>query len=167
MDEDKVSSWKSLEPDLIAPIRLKDFLLMDISTRKCGLYYRSIFSYLLQVFRAVERFIGHKSIWCKSSPLWNNNHILSGGKPFINKNWEEKGIRTLKDINGTRNILDFQELVSRYGIDKHSLFFYFRVRSACKAYKVPWGAELKDHPILGWFQDAPGWIILYLCDQLN
>ena len=62
MDDDKVSSWKSMEQDLIAPIRLKDFLLMGISSKKCGLHYGPIFSYLLQVFRAVERFIGHKSI---------------------------------------------------------------------------------------------------------
>ncbi len=107
MNDDKVYSWKSMEQDLITPIRLEDFLLMGMSTKKCDLYYGPSFSYLLQVFRAVEKFIDFKSIWCRSSPLWNNNHILSGGKPFTNKNWEEKGIRTLQDINGASNILDF------------------------------------------------------------
>ena len=58
------------------------------------------------------------------------------------------GINTLQDINGAGTILNFQELISQYNIDKHSLFFYFRIRSACRAYRVPWGSELKEHPMM-------------------
>lgn len=36
-----------------------------------------------------------------------------------------------------------------------TIFFYFRVRSACKAYRVPWGSDLKDHLILRWKESAP------------
>ncbi len=106
-------------------------------------------------------------MWYKSSPLWNNNHLLTGGKPFVNREWENKSIKTLKDISGASNILDFLELVSRYGINKHSQFFYFRIRSACKAYRVLWGTELKDHPILSWIQNAPRQIVSYIYDNLN
>lgn len=167
MGEDAVSSsWKRIEQDLIAPIRLKDFPLIGMSIKKCTLYYGPILTYMLQVFRAVEKFINYKSVWCRSSPLWNNNHFISGGKPFSNKYWGSKGINTLQDIDGESTILDFQELVSRYGIDKHSLFFYFRVRSACKAYRVPWGSELKEHPILCWILDASERIVSYIYDKL-
>ena len=137
LDNDNTTSWKGLEWELLNRVRTPDFLLMGISTRKCDLYYGPIFSSLLQVFRAVEKFVGYESKWCKSSPLWNNNNLLSDRRPFVNRNWEQKGIRTLQDINGSVNILDFGDLLSKYGIDRHSLFFYFRVRSACRAYRVP------------------------------
>ena len=92
---------------------------------------------------------------------------MSGGKPFINKHWEAKGINTLQDINGADTILNFQELISQYNIDEHSLFFYFRIRSAGRAYRVPWGSELKEHPILSWPQQSPKQIVSYLYDRLN
>lgn len=167
MDDSKISAWKNIEQELITPMRLNDFLLVGLSIKKCALRYGPILTYALQVFRALGKFLKIKSVWCTSSPIWNNNHLLSGGKPFVNKNWESKGIRTLQDINGTCDILSFQELVSRYNIDKHSLFFYFRIRSACKAYKVPWGSELKEHCVLNWIQNAPRRIVSYIYNKLN
>ena len=122
---------------------------------------------MIQVFRAAETFIKYQSVRCKSSPSWNNSHLLSGGKPFINKQWEARGIRILQDINGADTILNFQELRHCYNIDKYSLFFYFRIRSACKAYRVSWGSELKDHPILEWRQHSPKQIVSHLYDKLN
>ena len=166
-EEDNISSWKSIEQDLIAPIRLKDFALVGISTKKCALRYGPIMAYMIQIFRAAEKFIKFKKTWCKTSPLWHNSRLLSGGKPFANKHWKEKGINTLQDISGESAILDFQELVSQYDVDKHSLFFYFRMRSACKAYGVPWGSELKDHPILSWIHNSPKQMVSYLYNKLN
>ena len=167
IDEDYNSAWKNIEEELIAPVRLKDFPLTGVHIKRCTLHYGPILTYMIQVFRAAETFINFKNIWCKSSPLWNNSHLLSGGKPFINKHWEAKGINTLQDINGADTILNFQELISQYNIDKHSLFFYFRIRSACRAYMVPWGSELKQHLILSWLQHSPKQIVSYLYDRFN
>ncbi len=134
-------------------------------TRKCGLHYGPIFSYLLQVFKIVERFVDFKGIWCKSSTIWNNRNLITGGKPFTNRNWKDKGINTLQDI------LDFQDLCSQYGVDKHSLYFYFRLRTAGKAFKVPSGSDLRDHPVLSWFHRAPrrlvSWLVSCVYDTLN
>lgn len=163
----KKIAWKDMEQYLIAPTRLQDFLLVGISSKKSGLYYGPILSHVLQVFRAAEKFLKVKNVWYKSSPPWNNNQLPTGGKPFVNKEWQSKGIKVLQDISGVNNILDFQEIIARYGISKTSLFFYFRIRSACKAYRVPWGTELKDHPILEWIQNAPRCTVSYIYDKLN
>lgn len=85
---------------------------------------------------------------------------------MINREWSNKGIKVLQDINGVESILSFQDLVSKYNIDKHSLFFYFRIRSACKAYGVPWGSELKDHPICKLLMDATKRRVSYTYGQL-
>lgn len=41
------------------------------------------------------------------------------------------------------------------------------MRSACKAYRVPWGSNLKDHPILSWIHNSPKQMVSYLYDKLN
>lgn len=53
--EDKISSWKNIEQELVAPIRLKDFLLIGMSSKKCGLYYGLILTYMLQVISIMEQ----------------------------------------------------------------------------------------------------------------
>lgn len=166
LNDSKKSAWKSIESNLIEPLRLRDFLFLGLPTKKCNLQYGPILSYMLVVFRSVERYLKCKPNWYKSSPLWNNRHFISGGKPFINKGWSNKGIKVLQDINGEESILSFQDLVSKYDIDKHSLFSYFRIRSACKAYGVPWGSELRDHPISKMLLDAPKRVVSYIYDQL-
>lgn len=47
------------------------------------------------------------------------------------------------------------------------ILFYFRVRSACKVYKVPWGPELKDYPILSWLQSAPSRLVSYIYEKVH
>lgn len=37
---------------------------------------------------------------------------------------------------------------------KKLLFFYLRLRSALKAYKVPWGTDLICHPVVDWIVEA-------------
>ncbi len=88
LDDDKRSSWKNIEQDLILPLKLKDFLFIQLSTKKCDLYYGHILTYMLVVFRAGEKHLGCKSVWYKLSPLWDNTHLLSRGRPFYNKNWD-------------------------------------------------------------------------------
>ena len=166
MDDDEESSWKNIEKELVAPTRPNDFIFSGISAKKCSLYYGPIFTHSLHVFRSLERFLKVKNVWFKASLIWNNTHLLSRGKPFINRAWESKGTCTLNDINGSNSVLSFELLVSRYSVDRHSLFFYFRIRLACGAFKVPWGSELGEHPILKWIQIAPRRIISYIYDKL-
>ncbi len=48
-------------------------------------------------------------------------------------------------------MLSFQELCERYGTEPSSLFLYLHLRSAMKAYGVPWGESIPMHPIIAWF----------------
>ncbi len=123
------SSWKQIEKYLISPIRLQDFLFSGISYRKCSLYYGSILSYTLQIFKKVETLFSSKTIWHTHTPIWHNLNLLSGGKPFVQPSWAAKGILTLNDIKGEKSILDFQELIKRFNISQNTLFIYFKLRA--------------------------------------
>lgn len=45
--------------------------------------------------------------------------------------------------------------MSNFGISRSSQFLYFRVRSALNSLKVPWGAELRTHPLILLMERAP------------
>ena len=63
--------------------------------------------------------------------LFNNKDILIGGKPFLFKEWLNKGIRTimhLLDING--DFLSFEDFKSKYSLKKTNFLHYYQVTSA-------------------------------------
>ena len=67
--------------------------------------------------------------------LFNNKDILIGGKPFLFKEWLNKGIRTimhLLDIYG--DFLSFEDFKSKYSLKKTNFLHYYQVTSAiCKS----------------------------------
>lgn len=73
MEENKVSSWKNIEQELIAPKKIKDFLLLCMSAKTQGLlYYSLILTHM--VFGAADKLIG------------NNNQVLpTGGNHAVTK----------------------------------------------------------------------------------
>ena len=165
-DPNSVSSWKIIEENIISPIRLKDFLFCGLSIKHCALRYGPILTYTLNIFKKIERFVGFASKWHKSSPLWHNKYLLSGKKPFVQNIWADKGIWTFGDINGNNSLLSFNELMTLYNIPKHSLFFYFRLRSALKTQNVTWGSGLKEHTVVKWLLVAPKNTVSFLYTKL-
>ena len=63
--------------------------------------------------------------------LFNNKDILIGGKPFLFKEWLNKGIRTimhLLDINS--DFLSFEDFKSKYSLKKTNFLHDYQVTSA-------------------------------------
>ena len=57
LDPNSNSSWKQMEDELIAPIRLKDFLFSGLSIKHCALRYGPILTYMLQIFHS-QKLVG-------------------------------------------------------------------------------------------------------------
>lgn len=177
LDPEARTSWIEIERDLVAPMRLQDYLFSGASSRQSSLRRGPIISYLLTTFRAVEKYIGVTAKWHKNSPLWFNQGLLSGNKPFTPGPWVDKGIYVLNDINGVDSLLSFCDLITQYDVPKHSLFHFLKLRSALKSHNIHWGSNLKMHPIVEKIQRAPRRIVsflyLFLCahskhsDNLN
>ena len=154
-DAEPASPWKTIEQELVHPLRLKDVAFSGLKHKKCYSQFGPIISYVIQTMANVEKYMGFKSKWHKQSPIWHNANLLTGGEPFISQSWAEHGILTLGDISGQNAILDLPNLISHFGISKSSQFLYFRVRSALNSLKIPWGAELRIHPLVSLIEKSP------------
>ncbi len=130
--------------------RLQDILFSGLNNKQCMDAFGPIIANTIVNFKLMEKCIQHTHNWHTHTPIWYNNDIRSGGAPFFSRDWMQKGI-TLKDISSSNCMLSFQELCERYGTEPSSLFLYLRLRSAMKAYGVPWGESLPMHPIIAWF----------------
>jgi len=130
-------------------------IFSGLKHKKCHSEFGPIILYTVQTMMNLEKYVDFKLIWHKHSPIWHNTNLLTGGKPFISQLWAQHGIWKLGDISGQNSILDFPDLMSHFGIPRNSQFLYFRVRSALNSLKVPWGSELKTHPIVSLMEKAP------------
>lgn len=101
----------------------------------------------LKIWYDVCKFTGCTNKFTKESPIWNNYHLQSGGKPFIYKLWSDQGISVLGDIFDNQGLRSFQDLKEGYNLPGHSYFLYLRLRSAMRAYGVPWNCNLDNHPL--------------------
>ena len=78
-------------------------------------------------------------------PLFNNFSLCLGGHPIFIHQWSDKGINTLSDITSDNTLRCFQDLKSHFNLP--GTYFFFYLRSALRAYGVPWGKNLEPHPI--------------------
>ena len=72
-------------------------------------------------------------------PLFHNFSLCLGGHPIFFPLWSDKGINTLSDITSDNTLRSFQVLKSHFNLPGTSFFFYLQLRSALRAYRVPWG----------------------------
>ena len=92
-------------------------------------------------FKAVEKYLGYSDQGFLQSPLWHNRNIKSGTKPFASEQWRRQNIKTLDDVFNSEGMLSFENLVTNFNKPRSSFFLYLQLRSALKAYGVPWGTQ--------------------------
>lgn len=140
-------SWRTLEERMIAPYSFTNILYAKISPHQCRLKFGPMISYLLLVWRRVEKLAGCFSIWDPHFPIFNNERLLIGGCHIRFPDWEKKNICTLGDIYGEAGLLTFQNICIKHGIPRTSFFFYLQLRSTLKSNGAPLQAPLTSHPI--------------------
>lgn len=151
MDENCKVPWKSIETALVQPNRLQDLPYTDLKGKKFKVKFGTIIANCLTVWKKAEKLFETVPKFHKLSPLWNNTNILTGKKPFTCPLWVAKGICMLVDIYGKDGLYSFNNLQTLFDIPGSSFFLYLRLRSAMKAYGVPWNTSLPSHPLAGLF----------------
>lgn len=91
--------------------------------------------------------MNHANVDLKHSPVFNNFSLLIGKKPLSFPLWMNKGINVFKDLFDDDGLRAFSDLRAEYDLPGSSFFFYLQLRSAMKAYGVPWGIPLLTHPL--------------------
>ena len=140
-------SWRSLESSMIEPWTLHDVLFVNISNKQCQLRFGPIISHLMRTWRMVEKHCHISNIWHTLSPIFNNKALLIGGRPISAPPWEQGGVHYLKDIFNNYGLLSFSDIKNAFNLPGSSFFFYLQLRSALKAYGVPWQGRLPTHPV--------------------
>ncbi|KAL2081000.1 hypothetical protein ACEWY4_022853 [Coilia grayii] len=142
--------WRAIEADKVKPHRLEDLLYTGIGLKNMHLKYGSIISNSLNAWRKTEKELDITCLFHKTSPLWNNYRFQSGGAPFVFSPWSQKGVDVFGDLFDQKALRTFLDIKSVFSLPGTSYFLYLRLRSAMKAYGVPWDQPLPDHPMERW-----------------
>ncbi len=107
--------------------------------------------------------MGASDSYSDSTPIWHNNNLCTGNKLFVSKCWVECGIYTLKDLYNDYGLKSSQILKDEFSLPGFSIFLYLRLRSALKAYGVPWSIKISPHPMVNWidYMASKGMNIIY------
>lgn len=148
LDPSSLTSWRQIEEALTHPSRLQDVLFSTLPRKKYIIEFGPIINYTMKNFRIVEKQAKCDIRAHTHTPLWNNHGLTSGKKSFQCQSWTSRGIHTLGDLYGVNGLMSFQELCQLYDIPKSSFFLYLQLRSALRAYGVPWESNIQIHPII-------------------
>ncbi len=110
------------------------------------LRFGPIVSNVIRTWRLVESECKISCKWHTLSPLFNNKGLLIGGRPISPSYWSNSDIHYLKDIYSDTALRSFQDIRNSFNLPGSSFFFCLQIRSALKAYGVPWQQPLAIHP---------------------
>lgn len=140
-------SWRRLEEKMVLPWCLEDVPFSNISDKQTMLRFGPLISNVFQTWRLVEKGCKISCNWHSLSPLFNNKGLLIGGRPINPSHWTDTGIRYIKDLYTDTTLGSFQDIKISFNLPDSSYFFYLQIRSAMKAYGVPWQQPLPTHPL--------------------
>lgn len=140
-------SWKSIEENISQPYRLQDLIFSNIPPKAARTHLGPIISYLLRTCNTVMNHTKVDLKWHNHSPIFNNFSLLVGKKPISFSLWRDKGVHTFNNLFNVDGLRAFSDIRAQYDLPGTSFFFYLQLRSAMKAYGVPWGVPLLTHPL--------------------
>ncbi len=82
--------------------------------------------------------------------LWHNFNFVCGNRPFVQPSWSSLGVNTCGDIYDDQGLCSFQTLRAKFCLPASAYFVFLQLRSALKAYGVPWSSSISSHPMRDW-----------------
>ncbi len=110
----------------------------------------------IKIWKTVERRIGGPFKFCNSTPLWHNLNFVCGNRPFVQPSWSSLGVNTCGDMYDNQGLCSFQALRARFCLPASAYFVFLQLRSALKAYGVPWSSSISSHPMRDWIAPSAG-----------
>ncbi len=110
----------------------------------------------IKIWKMVERRIGGSFKFCNSNPLWHNFNFVCGNRPFVQPSWSSLGVNTCGDIYDNQGLCSFQTLRTKFCLPASAYFVFLQLRSALKAYGVPWSSSISSHPMWDWIAPSAG-----------
>ncbi len=104
----------------------------------------------IEIWKTVERRIGGPFRFCNGTPLWHNFNFVCGNRPFVQPSWSSLGVDMCGDIYDDQGLCSFQTLRAKFCLPASAYFVFLQLRSALKAYGVPWSSSISSHPMRDW-----------------
>ncbi len=110
----------------------------------------------IKIWKTVERRIGGPFKFCNSTPLWHNFNFVCGNQPFVQPSWSSLGVNTCGDVYDNQGLCSFETLRTKFCVPASAYFVFLQLRSALKAYGVPWASSISSHPMQDWIAPSAG-----------
>ncbi len=110
----------------------------------------------IKIWKTVERRIGGPFKFCNSTTLWHNFNFVCGNRPFVQPSWSSLGVNTCGDIYDNQGLCSFQTIRTKFCLPASAYFVFLQLRSALKAYGVPWASSISSHPMRDWIAPSAG-----------
>ncbi len=145
-----------IEADKVKPNRLQDILFTGTGKKGDNYKFGPVVTNSIKIWKTVERRIGGPFKFCNSTPLWQNFNFVCGGRPFVQPSWSSLGVNTCGDIYDNQGLCSFQTLRTKFCLPASAYFVFLQLRSALKAYGVPWTSFISSHPMRDWIAPSAG-----------
>ncbi len=83
-------------------------------------------------------------------------NFVCGNRPFVQPSWSTLGVNTCGDIYDNQGLCSFQTLRTKFCLPASAYFVFLQLRSALKAYGVPWSSSISSHPMRDWIAPSAG-----------
>ncbi len=137
-------------------IDFKIFYLLAQEKKGDNYKFGPVVANSIKIWKTVERRIGGPFKFCNSTPLWHNLNFVCGNRPFVQPSWSSLGVNTCGDMYDNQGLCSFQALRAKFCLPASAYFVFLQLRSALKAYGVPWSASISSHPMRDWIAPSAG-----------
>ncbi len=145
-----------IEADKVKPNRLQDILFTGTGKKGDNYKFGPVVANSIKIWKTVERQIGGPFKFCNSTPLWHNFNFVCGNRPFVQPSWSFLGVNTCGDIYDNQGLCSFQTLRTKFCLPASAYFVFLQLRSALKAYGIPWSSPISSHPMWDWIASSAG-----------
>ncbi len=152
VDPQSTVSWRVIEADKVKPNRLQDILFTGTGKKGNNYKFGPVVANSIKIWKTVERRIGGPFKFCNSTPLWHNFNFVCGNRPFIQPSWSSLGVNTFGDIYDDQGLCSFQTLRAKFCLPASAYLVFLQLRSALKAYGVPWSSSISSRPMRDWMR---------------
>ncbi len=156
VDPQSTVSWRVIEADKVKPNRLQDILFTGTGKKGDNYKFGPVVANSIKIWKTVERRIGGPFKFCNSTPLWHNFNFVCGNRPFVQPSWSSLGVNTCGDMYDNQGLCSFQALRAKFCLPASAYFVFLQLRSALKAYGVPWASSISSHPMRDWIAPSAG-----------
>ncbi len=156
VDPQSTVSWRAIEADKVKPNRLQYILFTGTGKKGDNYKFGPVVANSIKIWKTVERRIGGPFEFCNSTPLWHNFNFVCGNRPFVQPSWSSLGVNTCGDIYDNQGLCSFQTLRTKFCLPASAYFVFLQLRSALKAYGVPWSSPISSHPMWDWIAPSAG-----------